>query len=120
MLNRKFRTLVFLGCFFLSLCSIVLAKENDMILRTQGLVNPGGNLKAGYLIINEMKVYINKNTQVMDYRGSPIPIEEIKPKKWVYMEVIKGEVIGTGRAKRIYLLPRYVEPREIDKFPFMK
>jgi hypothetical protein len=93
---------------------------NDKTLRTQGLINPGGNLKAGYLLINEMRIYIDRSTQVMDANGVAIPVSELKQKRWVFMEIEKDSAQMSARAKKIYLLPRYIKPEEKQKFSFMK
>jgi hypothetical protein len=94
-----------------------LAKGNN-VLRTQGLINPGGNPAAGYLIINEMRVYIEKKTELWDHRKMAILITELTPKKWVYMEIEKNSN-GKIKASKIYLLPRYVNPEERKRFSFM-
>ena len=103
----------------LSITQVCLGAENN-ILRSQGLINPGGNLKEGYLLINEMRIRIDRATQVMDDRGAPLSSAELKPKRWVYMEIEKDSVKTTARAKKIYLLPYYVKPAEKQRFPFMK
>ncbi len=94
------------------------AKEANAI-RTQGLINPGGNPKAGYLFINEMRVYYDKATLLLDQRETPIPITEFTAKKWVYMEVEKDSR-GKIRARKMYLLPHYINPKERKKLSFMK
>jgi len=122
MVNRKSgaRVLcVLIGWVILSVSSLSSA-AGDSVLRTQGLINSGGNLKAGYLLINEMRVYIDKMTQVMDHREIPIPVTELKPKRWVYVEIVKDPGQKTLLAKKIYLLPHYVNPEEKQRFPFMK
>lgn len=118
--NRKFKMQVccLIGWVLLYASPLSFARDGSM-LRTQGLVNPGGNLKAGYLIINEMRVYIDKTTEVMDHRGKPILITEIKPKNWVYMEVERDPNKRTAKAKKIYLLPHYVDPSKRKNFSFM-
>ncbi len=97
---------------------LVFAKDGTG-LRTQGLINTGGNVKSGYLIINEMRVRIDKTTKLMDHRGNPTPIAEFQPKKRVYMEIVQDQNKKTIRARRIYLLPRYVNPEERKQYPFM-
>ncbi len=116
------RTLVFyvLIAWLISSTTPVCFGARDDTLRTQGLINPGGNIKAGYLLINEMRIYIDRSTQVMDARGAPIPVAELKQKRWVYMEIEKDSAQMTARAKKIYLLPHYIKPGERQKFPFMR
>lgn len=120
MINRKLGIKIFFVLTGLTIYLLPLfcfAKDGS-VLKTQGLVNPGGNHKAGYLIINEMRIYIDKTTQVMDHREKLIPVTEFQPKRWVYMEVEKDSK-KMMRAKRIYLLPRYIAPEERKRFPFM-
>ena len=108
-----------LGLFFLCGVPSSLAAHGNVI-RTQGLVNSGGNLKAGYLLINEMRIYVDQTTQIMDHHGAVIPATQLKPKKWVYVEMEKGTISNTFRGKKIYLLPHYVASKERGKFPFMR
>ncbi len=103
---------------FLIPLPLAQAKEANAI-RTQGLINPGGNPKAGYLFINEMRVYYDRATLLMDQREKPIPITEFTAQKWVYMEVEKDS-LGKIRAKKMYLLPHYINPKERKKLSFMK
>ena len=108
-----------IGWLLLSMAFPCFGAEGT-IFHTQGLINPGGNLKAGYLFINEMRVHIQQATQIMDSRGKPITIAELKPKKWVYMEVERDSTQKIIRAKKIYLLPHYIKPGEKSNFSFMK
>jgi len=110
---------ILIGWFILSLTSVCPGSERD-VMRTQGLINPGGNPAAGYVLINETRVLIDKNTQVMNHRCAPISVSELKPKRWVYMEVEKDSVRQTVKSSKIYLLPRYLNPEETKRFPFIK
>ena len=96
----------------------VFGKDKGLF-RTQGLINPGGNLKAGYLLVNEMRIYLDPSTQIMDHRGKTVPATDLKAKKWVYLEVDTGSP-RKMRARNIYLLPRYIGPAEKKQFAFMK
>jgi len=107
------------GWFILSVTANCLATTGN-VLRTQGLINPGGNLKAGYLLINEMSIHIDKGTQVMDQYGKPISVAELKPKGWVYIEIEKDPIKNISKARKIYLLPRYMTPPEKGRFSFMR
>ena len=111
--------LIMIGGLLFSFAQTGFAKENPVV-RTQGLINPGVNLKAGYLLINEMRIYLNPSTQIMDHRGVHLPATELKPKKWVYLEVEKDPARNAIKAKKIYILPRYVRPEEKRQYAFMK
>jgi hypothetical protein len=110
---------IWIGCLILFSATLGFA-TNSHVLKTQGLINSGGNLKAGYLLINEMKIYIDKTTKVMDHRERNIPITEFQTKKWVYMEIEKDPDKKTIHARKIYLLPHYVPQEGKRKFSFMK
>jgi len=119
--KRRFKWFTLIGLIILLYQSpLSLAATGGNVLRTQGLINSEGNLKAGYLLINEMRVYIDKMTKVMDHREVPISITELKPKKWVYMEIEKDPSQKIIKARKIYLLPYYVNPKERQRFSFMK
>jgi hypothetical protein len=109
---------ILIGLFLVLVPELCFAKDSRSVF-TQGLVNPGGNLKAGYLLINEMRVYLDASTSITDQGGNLIPATEVKPKKWVYLEMEKGPD-NRMRARKIYLLPRYINPEEKRKFAFMK
>lgn len=116
---KKYGVYILVGWVIFSMTTFCLAKERGL-LRTQGLINPGGNLKSGYLLINEMRVYIDKATQIMNHNGTPIPVTDLKPQKFVYLEMEKDPNQNINKAKKIYLLPYYVNPGDRQKFPFMK
>ena len=131
MAARKFVLFYFLvGWFILSISPLCLAGDGNAlrapvskdikVMRTQGLINPGGNLKASYLLINEMRIYINGTTKIMDQDSKPIQVTLLKPKNWVYMEIEKDSNQKYFRAKKIYLLPHYVNSGEKKRYSFMK
>ena len=115
----KIKLFVWVGCVLLFMTTFCFANENST-LRTQGLINPGGNPKAGYLLINEMKIYIDQKTQLMDIHKGSIPLSEFRPKRWVYLEIEKDPNEKKFIARKIYLLPHYVNPKEKGRFSFMK
>lgn len=108
-----------MGGFILSATQMSFALEGRLMC-TQGLINPGGDLKKGYLFINEMRVNIDQKTRVIDHQGRLIPISELKPKRWVYMETEQNPSKKMIKATKIYLLPHYVNPKEKQNFSFMK
>ncbi len=94
--------------------------KEGVVMRTQGLINPGGNLKVGYLLINEMRVYLNSSTQIMDHLGGTLSATELKPQKWVYIEFEKDPAHNAMKARKIYVLPRYISSAERKQYAFMK
>jgi len=111
--------LILVGCLIL-LSSRPCFTGDNAVMRTQGLINPGGNLKAGYLFVNEMRIYLDSSTQILDHRGGVLQAGDLKPKRWVYLEIEKEPARNALRARRIYLLPHYVSPEKKRQFAFMK
>ncbi len=109
---------ILIGFLVLVAPGFSFSKDNRLVF-TQGLVNPGGNLKAGYLVINEMRVYLDPSTSIRDAWGNIIPAAELKAKKWVYLEMERNSA-NQLRARKIHLLPYYVKPEERKRFAFMK
>ena len=111
---------VLVGWFILSIAPNCFAASGSVLLRTQGLINPGGNLKTGYLLINEMRIHIDQITQIMDQSGTSISVTKLKPRGWVYIEVEKDPIEKISKARKIILLPHYITPAEKKRFSFMK
>jgi hypothetical protein len=117
--DRRSILYILIGIIVLCAAPVSLAAEGKL-WRTQGLINSGGGLKGGYLFINEMRVYVDRTTKVTDQREIPIPVTELKPKRWVYMEVEKDPGQNFLKARKIYLLHHYVKPKERNKLSFMR
>ena len=123
MKGPKVRSLVFCliltGAIVLCLPRAAFLKDSPAIV-TQGLINPGDHLKAGYILVNEMRIYLNASTQIMDHRGGPLKATDLKPKKWVYLELEKDRARNILKARKIYLLPHYVGADKKKQYAFMK
>jgi len=84
----------------------------------QGVVM-GLDLKKNTIIISEETFVWDTNTKFFNEYASPITVDKIKVKNWVYIE----GVAKTGKPtaiQKIYLLPKYIPHEEKDKYPFMK
>ena len=74
-----------------------------------------------YLIVSERKVLIKNGTHVMNSEKRPIKLSDIKAGNHVYVKgEFENEESDVVVAEKIYLLPRYITNKELDKFPFMK
>ena len=116
----KFKLGVFMLTVWVVLHLVPSALAVSHTVRTQGLVNYGGNLKAGYFLINEMRIYVDGTTKVMDQREIPVSLADVKAKKWVYLEMEKDVGQNIFCAKKIFLLPHYIRPDQKRRFSFMK
>jgi len=118
-IRTRFGCALLIGGFLLTVGVLSEAREGQ-IFWTQGRINSGGDLNSGYLLINEMRVYLNSSTRVMDHRGTDIDPAGLKPKKWVYLELEKEGEKNRLKARKVYLLPHYVGPDQKRQFVFMK
>ncbi len=91
--------------------------SNIEMNKAQGIVMEI-DLKNNIIIVNEKLIHIDSSTLTHDDRGTPVSIDRIKKKGWVYIEWSKEE--NRSLAKKIYLLPKFIEKRERHHYPFMK
>ncbi len=74
-----------------------------------------------YLVVSERKVLIKNGTHVMNSEKRPIKLSDIKVGNHVYVKgEFENEESDVVVAEKVYLLPRYITNKELDKFPFMK
>ena len=93
-----------------------LASEEDKI-KFQGKIM-GLNLEKKMMIVNEGLFVWDEETVINNHEGSLITIEKFKPDSWVYIEGerIKKQIV----IRKIYLLPKYVDNKERNRYPFMQ
>lgn len=71
-----------------------------------------------YIIVNEQKIQLSDDVEIKDSKEKDAKLSDLKEGKWVY---IVSENSSNGfKAKKIYLLPKYIKKSEKDKYPFMK
>jgi hypothetical protein len=75
--------------------------------------------KKKMIAVNERSFTIDHNTLVYNEKGSPIPQEALTTKRWVYIEGTKDKS-QRKFAKKIYLLPKYIDEKERHLYPFIK
>lgn len=76
---------------------------------------------GSYLIVSERKVLINQGTQILNSKKEGINLSDIKVGNHVFVKGdFENEESDVVVAEKIYLLPRYITNKELDKFPFMK
>jgi len=71
------------------------------------------------IIVNERSFAFDQNTIVHNEKGSPIPQDNLKTKTWVFIEGVKDKS-QKKVAKKIYLLPKYIDEKEKRLYPFIK
>ncbi len=117
-MNRNDRkVLIFFILFTLFLCSLALALDKDKV-RFQGVLMEL-DLKNRVIVVNEMTFFWNENTIFSDAKGVPITVDKLKTKSWVYIEG-ENDKVNKKVAKKVYLLPKYIEKKERDLYPFIQ
>lgn len=103
--------------FSLFISSLTFAADKD-IVTFQGVVTEL-DWKKKMIIVNERSFSFNQNTVVHNEKGSPVPQENLKTKTWVFIEGTKDKS-QKKLARKIYILPKYIDEKEKRLYPFIK
>jgi hypothetical protein len=103
--------------FSLFISSLTFAANKD-IVAFEGMVMEL-DWKEKMIIVNERSFAFDKHTIVYNEKGSPIPQDNLKTKTWVFIEGTKDKS-QKKVAKKIYLLPKYIDEKEKHLYPFIK
>jgi len=116
MILDKKVTLPFFLVFLFS--GLTFAADKD-IVRFQGVVMDL-DLKKNVMVVNERTIAWDQNTLIHNEKGSPIPVDKLTTKTWVYIEGVKDRARTRVMAKKIYFLPKYIHGNEKHLYPFIK
>ncbi len=117
MIQKGFRRrLLFITFTVLVFSSMALAANNGNV-KFQGKVMEL-DLKKNTMSVNEKTVVWDKNTIFYNDKKLHITSERLKIRTWVYIEGIS--VDKKISALRVYLIPKYIYPKERHLYPFME
>jgi len=116
MIVKKKVILPFLLVLLIS--GLTFAADKD-IVTIQGTIMEL-NSKKNVMFVNERAIAWNQDTLIQNEKGSPIPVDKLTTKTWVYIEGVKDEARKRVMAKKIYLLPKYIHGNEKRLYPFIK
>jgi hypothetical protein len=102
----------------LIITSLTFGADKD-IVKIQGVVMEL-DLKQNMMIVNEKLFVWNQNTIFHDGKGSPITVDKLKTRTWVYIEGVKDNVRKRAVAEKIFLLPKYIDEKEKHLYPFIQ
>ena len=112
---------VWKGIILSIVCMIILltstyASEEDKIKFQGKIMNL--NLERKMMIVNEGLFVWDEKTVINNHEGSLVTIEKFKPDLWVYIEGerVKKQIV----IRKIYLLPKYIDNKERNRYPFMQ
>ena len=109
---------IFLAILFSLFISSLTFAANKDIVTFQGVVTEL-DWKQKIITVNERSFAFDQNTIVHNEKGSPIPQDNLKTKKWVFVEGVKDKH-QKKLATKIYLLPKYIDEKEKHLYPFIK
>ena len=113
----KVRSLILVVFFTLVFSSLTLAQDKGR-LKFQGILMEL-DLKKRVMVVNETTFSWDEKTIFNNDKEDPIPLDKLKTNDWVYVE---GEYDKTNKkvARKIYLLPKYIDNKERNRYPFMQ
>jgi hypothetical protein len=98
--------------------SLTFALDKDKIA-IQGVVMEL-DLKKNVMIVNERAFFWDPQTIFYNEKGSPITVDQLRAKTWVYIEGMRDNVKKRAIAGKIYLLPKYINEKEKHLYPFIQ
>ena len=98
--------------------SLTFALDRDRIAM-QGFVMEL-DLNKNVMIVNERAFFWNPQTAFFDEKGSPITVDKLRAKTWVYIEGMRDNARKRAIAEKIYLLPNYINEKEKHLYPFIQ
>lgn len=107
-----------LTLFFVMIASaLTFAQEGDGF-KIQGLIM-NLDLWKKMMIVNERTFTWDQNTKFYDEKGSPITVDKLRVKTWVYIVGTRDGAKGRMNGEKIYLLPKYIGKNEKNLYPFL-
>ena len=119
MKKRIFYKEVILVIFSILIFSFLTFASDEGIVRVQGIVMEL-DLKKNMMIVNERTFVWDQKTIFYNEKGSPITVDKLNTKTWVYIEGMRENVKKRVVAEKIYLLPKYIDEKEKYRYPFMQ
>jgi len=105
--------------FFVIIISVLTFAADGDIVKTQGIVMEL-DLKVNYMVVNERQIVWDSNTIFYNEKGSLISVDKLRVKAWVYVEGVSDKAKKNVKAKKVYLLPKYINEKEKHLYPFIQ
>jgi hypothetical protein len=110
---------ILLSIFFILVISALTFASDKGIVTTQGVVM-ALDLEKKTIIINERAFTLDENTIIHNEKGSPVTLDNLRARTWVYIEGVENKAQKRVVVKKIYLLPKYIDGKEKNLYPFIK
>jgi hypothetical protein len=93
--------------------------SDESIVKLQGVVIDL-DVKKNVMIVNERTFIWGQNTIFYNEKGSPVNVDKVGVKAWVYLEGVRDNVNKRVVAEKIYILPKYIHEKEKHLYPFIR
>jgi hypothetical protein len=77
------------------------------------------DFKQHTLVVYEKPFVWNANTVFKNEKELPVKADNLKLKSWVYIEGEYDKTQTRALAKKIYLLPKHIDRKERQLYPFI-
>jgi hypothetical protein len=101
-----------------TVASLTFAADKD-IVKTQGIIM-AIELFKNSMIVNERLVVWDPQTLFNNEKAKPITVDQLKVKNWVYLEGVLDKDRKKVLAKKVYLLPKYIDDKQKHLYPFIQ
>ena len=78
------------------------------------------SLEKRMMMVNEGTFFWDEKTIFTNPKGASIVPATLKKNSWVYIEGEKNKAGQGIKIRKIYLLPKYINNKERNKYPFMQ
>jgi hypothetical protein len=79
---------------YLTVTLLTLNPSYAQIKRGQAITFPGVieqiSADSKFIVVNEAKIFLSSNTQIMDDRGDTLTVSDLKPRSPITIEVLKN------------------------------
>lgn len=110
--------MILISSYLFTSSTLALSSEEDTA-KIQGVVM-ALDVNKNTMIVNEKLFVWRGNTAIYNDKGSPITIDQFKPKTWVYIQGERDKNNKRIIIHKIYLLPKYIDKKERSRYPFME
>ena len=91
--------------------------QGQEAFKIQGLIM-NVDLQKKAMIVNESAFIWDQNTKFYNDKGSPVTVDKLRAKTWVYIQGVKDSGGKRMTAEKIYTLPKYIDKKEKHLYPF--
>ncbi|MGA2315532.1 MAG: hypothetical protein ABSG71_04035 [Thermodesulfobacteriota bacterium] len=111
MRKSLFGKVMTLTTVFLIMASALTFAQEEGVFRIEALITIV-DLQKNIMIVDEKTFDLDQNTKFNNEKGSPITVDRLRAKTWVYIEGVMDSTKKRVMAEKIYTLPKYIDKKE--------